>query len=136
MKKFTLFPVLVLVVVTTIALQGVLPQVGYGKEGGGTHPVLRKGWIDQLGAGSVVIDDMPYRTAAGTRYFDRNGRPSGPSVLRSGQFIGFLAENGLLTDIYLLEPGPDDMRPEVKTSSRTAPEPSSEIILEDGVWRN
>ncbi|HEB50691.1 MAG TPA: hypothetical protein ENI89_08790 [Desulfobulbus sp.] len=136
MKRYASFSILILAAVITIAWQGLLPQSGYGRDAGGTHPVLMKGWIDQVGTGTLVIDDMPYRDTSETRYFDGNGKESGPSILRVGQFVGFLAENSVLTEVHVLKPSEEDMRPEVKAPSRSNPGENSQIILEDGVWRN
>ncbi len=136
MKRYTLFSILVLAVAMTMAWQGLLPQAGYGRDGGGTHPVLRRGWVDQIDAGTLVIDDMSYRTTKKTRYYGRNGKECGLSAFRVGQFVGFLSEQSLLTDVYLLKPGKEDMRTEVRTPSRAKQPKNTEIILQDGVWRN
>jgi len=139
MRNPTMFPILILVTVMILAWQGLSPQAGYGRDGGGTHVALRKGWVDQFEGGKLVIDDMSYTVSAKTRYFDKNGNPISRPSLRPGQFVGFVCENNsVLNDLYILEPGTGDLRPKIETTSRPEPEPrdNSGIRFENGVWRN
>ncbi len=106
-------------------------------EEGTVEPVeidLLTGNIDQVSSDMIVIDDMSYRFDGKTAYFAINGALASKSILSPGKFIGYLHEEGLLTEVRLMTPEEDEKRPErVRTGGKSSP---GEVYQEGGVWKN
>ncbi len=98
---------------------------------------IRKGWIDRIDKDTIIIDDMLLRLSPATRYFAVNKKNITKGSVHPGQFVGFLQKKGLITELYLMKPGPADQCPgavhPARPETRIHP---SHLIKEGGVWKN
>lgn len=100
------------------------------------HTKLPKGWIDSLGDGFIIVDDLMYPVTRSLHVYDHNGVPLGYSSLSKGQFIALKKEEHLLA-IYLLDDKDEMPRmPEMESLSNDNLNQGSGFRFEDGVWKN
>ena len=98
---------------------------------------IRKGWVDRIDKDNIIIDDMRLRLSPTTRYFDLHKKNIAKSSIHQGQFIGFLQENGLITELYLMKPGIADQLPGAAPPTRPEGQGRpSHLTKEGGVWKN
>ncbi len=95
--------------------------------------LARKGKIYRVvDSSTLVINDMTYRLSPDTSVLDSDGKTVDSSMLQKGVFVEFMTDRGLISVIAILESGWELPGPSPKGSVA----PQSDIILEDGVWKN
>lgn len=107
-------------------------NVKYGKK------TIQKGWVYRVvGSNAIIIDDMTFQLSSTTSFFDSKNKPTGLSALSQGVFVGFLQNNGLITEVHVLSTDDSSYRPGSQPAvQKAAPHKNDDIIMENGVWKN
>lgn len=94
----------------------------------------KEGWIDSSDSDVLVINDSIYLVEHGTSFHFPKGKVN-RSSFNSGDKVGvLLGEENKLQSVWLIEKGSKDDNNSGSTATNS--EGSSEIYLEDGVWKN
>ncbi len=136
-KRNVLFVLLLLLV--SVILAGQQNWV-YARGGGDVkygEKTIQKGWVYRVvGSNAVIIDDMTFQLSSTTSFFDSKNKPTGLYALSQGVFVGFLHNNGLITEVHVLSTDDSSYRPGSQPAVQEVPGKNDDIILENGIWKN
>jgi len=106
--------------------------------------IQSKGTVNQINETRIIIDDQEFSLSPNTQYLKNNGKKTGRNFFTKGTVVFYVRNRlGQLLSLYEDKGGEQRVKSEntqqnkrEKNTANKRKNKNSEIILDNGVWRN